>query len=65
MENTNKDLYTVKIDQLTIRGGRTSEGVPSIIIGMPSAQKENRYIVLKIDGTKKLRGILNCISNIV
>lgn len=61
-----KDLYTIRIDNLTIRGGiNPKNNKPSIILGMPAADEKGYYSTLKIDGEEKLAAIVKCISVVI
>lgn len=61
-----KDLYTTRINNLTIRGGTDPKNnKPSIILGIPTANKKGYYSMLKIDGEEKLAAIIECISVIM
>lgn len=61
-----KDLYTTRINNLTIRGGiNPKNNKPSIILGMPAANIKGHYNMLKIDGEEKLAAIVECISVII
>lgn len=64
-DNTHKDIYRVKVDSLTIRGGMTPTGKISMILGMPSAHEKDMFVVLKMDGEEKLSAIADCISTLM
>jgi len=57
-----EELYYEKMRGLTIRGGKTKSGKPSIILTMPSVQERKYYLTLKIDGQDKLTAIKDCIE---
>jgi len=39
--------------------------MPSIILSMPFVEDKNRRCTLKIEGTKKLEAIINCINTVI
>ncbi|MCK4498938.1 hypothetical protein KAU11_00400 [Candidatus Babeliales bacterium] len=59
------DIYNARVDNLSIRGGITPKGEPSIILGAFIVNKKDRCVILKIDGEAKLQAIFECIVAVV